>query len=120
MQSSMRMLKEPLDRYVEQLVRQYAQAVPDGPLARSVSLRDELAIESLGLVSITLRLAGDFGVDVLDFGLELGCLKTFGDLVEVAHTLERRGRGHERRDEAGRRERAGEPGTPEGREGAGR
>lgn len=80
---------ESVDQYVEQLVREYAQSVPNGPLARTVSLKDELAIESLALVSIAVRLAGDFGVDVTDFGLELGSLKTFGDLVEVAQSLER-------------------------------
>jgi hypothetical protein len=80
---------ESVDQYVERLVREYAQSVPAGALARTVSLKDELAIESLALVSIAVRLAGDFGVDVTDFGLELGSLKTFGDLVEVAQTLER-------------------------------
>ena len=57
------------------------------PLDASLSLRDDLAIESLSLVSLTLRLADELGVNVDELDLELGEVKTLGDLVRVAQTL---------------------------------
>ncbi len=79
---------ETTEQYVERLVLEYAQSVPQGrPLDPRLSLHDDLAIESLSLVSLALRLGGDLGVDVVDAGLELGELKTLGDLVNVARTL---------------------------------
>ena len=57
------------------------------PLDAGLSLQNDLAIESLSLVSLALRLGDEFGVNVVDMGLELGAIKTFGDLLEVARTL---------------------------------
>src|ERR1700734_2148080 len=75
---------------VERLVSEYAESVPVGrPLDAGLSLRDDLAIESLSLVSLTLRLADELGVNVDDLDLELGDVKTIKDLVRVAHTLAR-------------------------------
>lgn len=77
-----------MEACVERLVLEYAQSVPSGrPLPAQLSLQQDLAIESLSLVSLALRLGNEFGVDVVEFGLELRDLKTFGDLVEVARTL---------------------------------
>lgn len=77
-----------MEARVERLVLEYAQGVPAArPLDAKVSLQHDLAIESLSLVSLTLRLGAEFGVDIVDLGLELGELKTFGDLVSVARTL---------------------------------
>ena len=76
---------------VERLVLEYAESVPASrPLDDNLSLHDDLAIESLSLVSLALRLGDEFGVDVVDSGLELGGIKTFGDLVNVARVLKRR------------------------------
>jgi acyl carrier protein len=73
---------------VERLVSEYAESVPVGrPLDAGLSLRDDLAIESLSLVSLTLRLADELGVNVDELDLELGEVKTLGDLVRVAQTL---------------------------------
>ena len=58
------------------------------PLDARLSLRDDLAIESLSLVSLTLRIGDEMGVDVMEVGVELGAVKTVGDLVRVARTLE--------------------------------
>jgi acyl carrier protein len=75
---------------VERLVREYAQGIPAGrPLDGKLSLKNDLAIESLSLVSLTLRLGDELGVDVVEMGLELGDVKTLGDLVEVANTISR-------------------------------
>jgi hypothetical protein len=76
---------ESIEARVERLVLEYAQSVPPGrPLGARLSLQDDLAIESLSLVSLTLRLGDDLGVDVVEQGIEVGNLKTFGDLVQMA------------------------------------
>ncbi len=78
---------------MERLVLEYAQSIPKRrPLEAHLSLRDDLAIESLSLVSLTLRIGDEIGVDVMEVGVELGGVKTFGDLVRVAHSLERAGK----------------------------
>lgn len=75
---------------VERLVREFAQGIPAGrPLDGRLSLKNDLAIESLSLVSLTLRLGDELGVDVVEMGLELGDVKTLGDLVQVADTISR-------------------------------
>lgn len=75
---------------VERLVREFAQGIPAGrPLDGKLSLKNDLAIESLSLVSLTLRLGDELGVDVVEMGVELGGVQTLGDLVAVADTLSR-------------------------------
>jgi hypothetical protein len=75
---------------VERLVREYAQGLPEGrPLEAGLSLKNDLAIESISLVSLTLRLGDELGVDVVEMGLELGNVKTLGDLQNVALTISR-------------------------------
>jgi hypothetical protein len=84
------MYGETTEARVERLVLEYAQTVPTGsPLHAGLSLRDDLAIESLSLVSLTLRLGDELGVDVVELGVELGVVKTLGDLYRVAQTLSR-------------------------------
>ncbi len=75
---------------VERLVREFSQRLPAGrPLDGKLSLKNDLAIESLSLVSLTLRLGDELGVDVVEMGLELGTVETLGDLVKVADTISR-------------------------------
>jgi len=70
------------------LVLEYAQSLPTArPLDSRLSLKNDLAIESLSLVSLTLRLGDELGVDVLELDLELGNVKTLGDLVMVANQI---------------------------------
>ncbi len=79
---------ESLETWVERLVLEYAQSVPpERPLRASLSLRNDLAIESLSLVSLALRLGTELGVDIVEEGVELGKLSTLGDLLDVARTL---------------------------------
>jgi acyl carrier protein len=82
-------MSEALESLVERLVGEYAQSVPAGPLDPTLSLRDDLVIESLSLVSLTVRLGDELGVDVVEQGVELGEVKTLGDLMKVARTLSR-------------------------------
>jgi acyl carrier protein len=86
------MAGETAEARVERLVSEYAESVPAGPLDPRLSLRDDLAIESLTLVSLTLRMADELGVNVDELDLELGQVTTIGDLVRVAHTLARVGK----------------------------
>jgi acyl carrier protein len=84
------MLDETPEARVERLVLEYAQSLPAGrPLDPRLSLRDDLVIESLSLVSLTLQLGDELGVNVVDAGIELGGLKTLGDLVVMARMLSR-------------------------------
>lgn len=79
---------EAVEARVERLVLEYAQSAPSArPLAPGLSLQNDLAIESLSLVSLTVRLGDELGVDVVELGVELGGVKTVGDLIDVARTL---------------------------------
>jgi acyl carrier protein len=79
---------EATEAWVERLVREFSpQAVPAGGLHSKMSLREDLAIESLSLVSLAVELGAQVGVDVADIELELGDVKTIGDLVKVADAL---------------------------------
>ena len=83
------MLGESAEACVERLVLEYAENVPETrPLDGRLSLHDDLAIESLSLVSLVLRLGGELGVDVIERGLEIGALKTLADLIDVARSLQ--------------------------------
>jgi acyl carrier protein len=85
---------ETLEACVERLVLEYAQSVPtERPLQARLSLRNDLAIESLSLVSLALRLGGELGVDIVEEGVELGKLSTLGDLLDVARTLKEQAAG---------------------------
>ena len=87
------MLDETAEACVERLVLEYAQSLPAArPLEARLSLVTDLAIESLSLVSLALRLGGELGVDIVDAGLELGDLKTYGDLVNIAQALKQQSR----------------------------
>jgi acyl carrier protein len=85
---------ETLEACVERLVLEYAQSVPAArPLEAQLSLQSDLAIESLSLVSLALRLGGELGVDIVEQGVELGNLRTLGDLLNVARTLKEQAAG---------------------------
>ena len=82
------MPSESLEARVERLVLEYAQSLPAGrPLDPRLSLREDLVIESLSLVSLTLQLGDELGVNVMDSGIEFGRVKTLGDLFSMARTL---------------------------------
>ena len=82
-------LEETMESRMERLVFEYAQTVPKTrPLEPRLSLQDDLAIESLALVSLALRLGEEFGVDIANMDLELGAVRTFEDLVKLASILQ--------------------------------
>ena len=77
-----------MEELVEGLILTYAMSTPTLPLSPSLSLRRDLSIDSLSLVSLTLRLGDELHVDLVALGLDLGRLDTVGDLVELARTLQ--------------------------------
>ena len=83
------MVNRPLEERVAALVLEYAQASGVGqPLNQKLSLRSDLGIESLALVSLAVRLGEDFGVDIAERGAELGKLQTVADLIALAGVLQ--------------------------------
>lgn len=79
---------DPLETWLTRLLAEYAQKPVSAPLDPQLSLRDDLAIESLSLVSLVVRLGDKLGVDAANDDLDLSGLRTVGDLVAMAHRLE--------------------------------
>jgi acyl carrier protein len=72
------------EEQVTRLLAGYAQR-PLGPRPDPrLSLRDDLGIESLSLVSLVVRLGDELGVDASDDAIDLAGLSTVGDLVALA------------------------------------
>ena len=83
-----------IEAKVSRLITEYAQAPTAGVsgaafLDHRLILRGDLAIDSLALVSLTIRLGEEFNVDIVESGLEFGELKTVGDLVAIAQQLQK-------------------------------
>ena len=79
-----------MEETIARLIKEYAQApaAATPPLNPGLSLRGDLEIDSLALVSLTIRLGEEFNVDVVESGIEFGQLETVGDLMEVAKKLQ--------------------------------
>ncbi len=81
---------QQLTERVHELVLEYAGRIPPGGAALGpLSLRKDLEIDSLSLVSLTLRVGEACGVDIVELGLDLdlGSLETVADLVKVGQKL---------------------------------
>jgi hypothetical protein len=66
----------------------YARIVPAArPFPPDLSIRKDLEVESLALVSVAIRLGDELNADVIEAGIELGTLDTVGDLVAVGRGL---------------------------------
>jgi acyl carrier protein len=84
-----------IEARVSRLITEYAQSPPTGKsqatsLDHRLTLRGDLAIDSLALVSLTIRVGEEFNVDIVESGLEFGELQTVGDLMAIAEKLQRR------------------------------
>jgi acyl carrier protein len=77
-----------LEDRIGEILADYSDSAKKGPLDLSLSLRDDLAIDSLSFVSIVLRLEDAFAVDLVEKGFQLHTMKTIGDLVELGRSLE--------------------------------
>lgn len=75
---------------ITRLVLEYAQVVPEErPLRPGLSLRQDLEIESLSLVSVVISLGEEFDADLAELGMDLSGLKTIGDLMALGQKLMR-------------------------------
>lgn len=81
-----------IEARVSRLITEYAQApaTQTTSLDHRLTLRGDLAIDSLALVSLTIRLGEEFNVDIVESGLEFGELQTVGDLMAIAEKLQQR------------------------------
>ncbi len=80
---------EAMEERITRLVSEYALAVPSLPIDPSLTLRNDLEIDSLSLVSLALRMGEEMNFDVVAAGLELSRLVTFRDLVELGNRMMR-------------------------------
>jgi acyl carrier protein len=79
---------ESMKERVQRLVHEYAQNLPAGrSLGPELSLRKDLAVESLSLVSLTIRLGDELGVDVVELDVNIGPIETIGDLIALGQRL---------------------------------
>ena len=78
-----------IDARVAALVLEYSQNPPNGSLDPKASLRRDLGVDSLSLVSVAVALGDELGVDLVEWGADLGKVVTFADLVALAHALAR-------------------------------
>jgi acyl carrier protein len=74
---------------VAALVLEYSHSPPTGRLDPKASLRNDLGVDSLSLVSVAVALGDELGVDLVESGADLGKLVTLGDLMALAHALAR-------------------------------
>ena len=78
-----------VDARVAALVLEYSQNPPAGPLDPHASLRNDLGVDSLSLVSVAVTLGDELGIDLVEWGADLGKLETLADLVALGHALAR-------------------------------
>ena len=77
-----------MQRYAEPRLRRLVAdhlGVSPEDLRPDVSLRDDLAVDSLDLVELVLALEGDLGIDIPDRTIDE--IRTYGDLVRAALAL---------------------------------
>jgi acyl carrier protein len=78
-----------VDARVVALVLEYSQSPPSGPLDPKASLRKDLGVDSLSLVSVAVALGDQFGVDLVEWGADLSKLEALADLIALGHALAR-------------------------------
>jgi acyl carrier protein len=78
-----------VDARVAALVREYSTNPPTGPLDPSATLRNDLGVDSLSLVSVAVALGDEVGVDLVEWGADLAKLVTLADLITLGHALVR-------------------------------
>lgn len=94
-----------LEQRILNLVLEYAQTPPSGPILPRLSLRRDLSIDSLSLVSLTLRLGDELAVDLAQHEFDLSRLDTVGDLIAFGRSVQRKESDHDAHEAASRSER---------------
>jgi acyl carrier protein len=84
---SLALEKSLADRVSGILLEYVPEEAQQLPLSHALSLRDDLAIDSLSLVALVLRVGDECGVNVVDSGFNLSALLTVGDLFQLAQSL---------------------------------
>nr|HEX4317803.1 acyl carrier protein [Kofleriaceae bacterium] len=87
------MVDVDVDARINALVLEYAQTPPTGPLDPTSSLRRDLGVDSLSLVSVAVALGDELGIDLVEHGADLSKLETLADLVALGHELQRASKG---------------------------
>ncbi|HEX3344276.1 MAG TPA: hypothetical protein VHS09_06870 [Polyangiaceae bacterium] len=81
-------MAETMEDRITRLLLNHAQNVhPERPFPRQLSIRRDLAVESLSLVSVLVDLGAELEADVMESGINLGSIETVGDLVVVGNEL---------------------------------
>src|SRR5438067_2226998 len=76
-----------IDR-VASVLAEYMPVMPGNPpLPEELSLRQDLALDSLALVLVLMRLGYDFGINVDDQEFNLAGVETVGDLADLVEQL---------------------------------
>lgn len=75
------------ERITRLLLQHMPSEIAARPLPARLSIRDELGVESLSLVSVLVDLGAELEVDITESGVELSRIQTVGDLIEVADDL---------------------------------
>jgi len=79
---------ETMSERVARLLLPHAQAgCSDTSLSPRLSIRDELAIESLALVSVLVDLGAELEIDISESAIELSQIQTVGDLIGLGDEL---------------------------------
>ena len=76
-----------IDRVAGVLAEYVAEMPADRPLSAGLSLRQDLALESLALISVLVRIGNEFGIDIGDQEFDIASLETVGDLVALMEKL---------------------------------
>ena len=87
------MVDVDVDARINALVLEYAQTPPAGALDPTSSLRRDLGVDSLSLVSVAVALGDELGIDLVEHGADLSKLETVADLVALGHELQRASKG---------------------------
>lgn len=88
-----RVRAETAEDQVTRVLLEFADRAPaGGALPPTTSLRRDLAIESLALVSVMVRIGEELGVDLADANVELVGVETVGDVMALARGLAARAR----------------------------
>jgi acyl carrier protein len=98
-------LDSGFDARLADLVLEYAETGDLRlPLDARLSLRGDLGIESLSLVSLVVRIGEELGTDIADRGVDLQGLRTVADLTALVGSLQQ-SNGHDISIERGIHER---------------
>ena len=88
---------ETMSERVTRILMQHAQSgVLVGQLSPRLSIRNELGVDSLSLVSVLVELGAELNIDITEAGVELSRIETVGDLIGIGDQLATSSTSHDR------------------------